>query len=131
MAVRRRASRKLALNMLYEHEIGGRSLEEILARQSSNPAFEFAAILARGVSDHQSELDDRLSKEAIGWAPDRMPAIDRILMRIATFEMLYLKEVPHAVSINEAVELAKIYSTEESSSFINGVLGSLWDQLTS
>ncbi len=124
MAGRRRAARKLALNMLYEREIGGRRLEEILGRHSSNPAFEFARTLAEGVEGHRAELDERLERQATGWALDRMPAIDLILLRLALYEMLYLSDIPEAVSINEAVELAKIYSTEESGSFINGVLGS-------
>lgn len=124
MAGRRRAARKLALNILYEQEIGGRAIAEILGRHFSNPGFEYAQRLVQGVEEHKAEIDGLLSKGAAGWALERMPPIDRILMRLALFEMLYLPEIPKAVSVNEAVELAKIYSTEDSSAFINGVLGS-------
>lgn len=124
MASKRRAARKLALNILYEHEIGGAPLDQILGRQSNNPGFEFARELVQGVQEHQTEIDRSLSQIAVGWALDRMPPIDRILMRLALFEMLHSEGIPQAVSINEAVELAKIYSTEESGAFINGVLAS-------
>jgi N utilization substance protein B len=106
-------------------------MEQILRRHSSNPAFEFAKTLVEGIARHREEIDGRLAVEAPEWDLGRMPPIDRSLMRLAVFEMLYLEEVPAAVSINEAVELAKIYSTEESGGFINGVLGSFLSKLRS
>lgn len=128
MAARRRAARKLALNILFEREIGGGPLDRILDRHRRNPGFAFAKVLVQGVQEHQAEIDDLLSEQAAGWTLERMPPIDRILMRLALFEMRYLEDIPKAVSINEAVELAKIYSTEESGAFINGVLGSFLTQ---
>lgn len=110
--------------MLYEQEIGGKPLDEVLERHRSNPGFPFAEKLVRGLQEHRSRIDEILSAGAGTWKPDRMPVLDRALLRIALFEILYMEDVPAAVSVNEAVELAKIYSTEESSSFINGVLGS-------
>lgn len=119
---RRRGSRKIALDVLYESDVGGRSPEEILERYSSDPSFEFAASLVKGVSEHLSELDELLSHYSEDWRIDRMPAIDRNLIRLGAFEILYMPDVPVAVTIDEAVELAKRYSTEDSSRFVNGVL---------
>lgn len=120
---RRRGARKLALDILYEHDLTQVPVEDILARYVANPAYEFASQLVNGVWAHREELDRIISESAPDWKIERMPAIDRNLMRIALFEMLHLEESPTAVAINEAVELAKMYSTQDSSRFVNGVLG--------
>lgn len=120
---RRRGARKLALDILFEHDLTGANVADILDRYAANPAYEFASQLVKGVSAHREELDGIISESAPDWKLERMPAIDRNLMRIALFEMLHLEESPTAVAINEAVELAKIYSTQDSSRFVNGVLG--------
>jgi N utilization substance protein B len=122
---RRRGARKLALDILYQHELTGTPVAEILNRYHSNPAYEFAEEVVMGVTDHLDELDGLISYHAEDWSIERMPVLDRNLLRMALFEMLYLDDVPSAVAINEAVELAKIYSTEDSSRFINGVLGTV------
>jgi len=119
----RRGGRKLALDILYEHEISSRPVEEVFERYSANPGFEFASKLVRGVIEHLDELDALISKSAIDWEIDRMPLIDKNLLRMSAFELLHSEDVPGAVAIDEALELAKIYSTEDSSRFINGVLG--------
>ena len=103
---------------------------EILQRYSSNPGYRFAAELVNGVLGHSSELDELISGHARDWSIERMPVIDRNLLRMALFEMLYLEDVPAAVAINEAVELAKIYSTDDSSRFVNGLLGSVSAELS-
>ena len=126
----RRGSRKLALDVLYEHEVRNLPTGEILQRYTTNPGYQFAAELVRGVSDHASELDELISRHAKDWSIERMPMIDRNLLRMALFEMLYLKDVPAPVAINEAVELAKIYSTDDSSRFVNGLLGSVSAELS-
>lgn len=120
---RRRGARKLALDILYEHDLTQVPVEDVLARYVGNPAYEFASQLVEGVWAHKEELDRIISESAPDWKIERMPAIDRNLMRIALFEMLHLEESPTAVAINEAVELAKMYSTKDSSRFVNGVLG--------
>jgi N utilization substance protein B len=122
---RRRGARKLALDILYQHELTGTPVAEILNRYRSNPAYEFAEAVVMGVADHLDELDGLISSHAEDWSIDRMPVLDRNLLRMALFEMLHLDDVPSAVAINEAVELAKIYSTEDSSRFINGILGTV------
>lgn len=76
-----------------------------------------------GVADHREEIDELLTSYAQGWTLDRMPNVDRAVLRIASWEILHNPEVPNAVAIDEAVELAKEYSTEDSARFVNGVLG--------
>lgn len=120
---RRKGARKLALHILYERDVSGRPIEEIMPRYASGAAFEFAAALVRGVMEHLGALDALLARYAEGWTVDRMPAIDRNLLRLGVFEILHLPDVPPAVTISEAVELAKRYSTGDSSRFVNGVLG--------
>jgi len=117
--------------VLYEHEMRSLPPGEILQRYAGNPGFDFASELVWGVIEHSAELDDRISRHAKDWSIERMPAIDRNLLRMALFEMLHLDDVPAPVAINEAVELAKIYSTEDSSRFVNGVLGSVSAELSS
>lgn len=103
---------------------------EILQRYFDNPGYAFAAELVKGVAEHATELDEMISSHAKDWTIERMPVIDRNLLRMALFEMLYQDDVPAAVAINEAVELAKIYSTEDSSRFVNGLLGTISAELS-
>lgn len=85
---------------------------------------DYAEALVEGVTQHLEEIDERLVKSSDNWALDRMPVVDRAILRLAVYEMLYVDEVPVSVAINEAVELAKVYGGEdESSRFVNGVLG--------
>lgn len=121
----RRGSRKLALDVLYEQDVSGKPAPAILQRYASNPGYEFASCLVNGVRGHAVALDEIISGHARDWSIERMPVIDRTLLRMALFEILYLDDVPAPVAINEAVELAKIYSTQDSSRFINGLLGSV------
>jgi N utilization substance protein B len=78
-----------------------------------------------GVSQHQAEIDDQLETYAQGWSLNRMPALDRAILRLATWEILFNDEIPDGVAIDEAVELAKEYSTDNSASFVNGLLGKI------
>lgn len=89
----------------------------------------YASDLASGVAEHQAEIDQLIAKHAIDWALDRMPVVDRALLRIATYELGWQADVPTSVIISEAVELAKQFSTDESSGFINGMLASISRQL--
>ncbi len=113
------------MDILYQSDLSHAPVEEVLQRYEGNPGFEFAEKLVRGVDDHREELDRLIAKHAQEWSIDRMPILDRNLLRIAIFEMLNVDDVPNAVAINEAVELARIYSTEDSSRFINGILGAV------
>ncbi len=117
----RRQARERALSLLYEAETKGVPPAEVLASLPLEPA-PFAADLVSGVGEHGEEVDGFIRRFAKGWALERMPAIDRALLRIGVFELLYRHDVPTGAILSEAVELASRYSTEESGRFVNGVL---------
>ena len=87
------------------------------------PVPEYALTLVEGVVEHRDRIDEIISTYAEGWTLDRMPVVDRAILRIAMYELLWCTDIPDAVAIDEAVELAKLLSTDESPRFINGVLG--------
>ena len=125
---KRRAAREQALKWLYEVDVGKTRVEEALAQTESGLGEEglaFARELLQGTVANVKEIDAIIARYAKDWSLDRMPAVDRNLLRLAIFEIMHLPEIPHGVSADEAVELAKRYSTAESSKFVNGVLGSL------
>lgn len=131
----RRAAREIALNVLYQVDIAKVPPDEALQTALENAgleeiAFEFVQELVQGVLGNLRAIDAKLKELSIGWDPQRQPAVDRNILRMAIFEILYLDYIPPSVSINEAVELAKRYSTDESGRFINGVLGTLVRQST-
>jgi N utilization substance protein B len=117
----RRESRERALSLLYEAEVKEMApaalLEDLPMR-----AEPFVADLVGGVGTHLARIDELIERFAIDWTLDRMPAVDRNLLRLAVYELLERPDVPLAAVISEAVELAKRYSTDESSRFVNGVL---------
>jgi N utilization substance protein B len=94
------------------------------ASEATEEVWQFATELARGTWAEHKELDRIIERYAAGWALDRMPNADRNLLRLALYEVLHRDDIPQSVSINEAVELAKRYSTADSAKFINGILGS-------
>jgi N utilization substance protein B len=126
----RRESRERALALLYEAEQKGLSPVAEVIDLLPVPPEPFAAQLVVGVSDHIDELDELIGRFAVGWTVARMPAIDRTLLRLATFELGYT-DVPVGACISEAVELAKRYSTDDSHTFINGLLSRLATELRS
>jgi N utilization substance protein B len=126
MGVRRRG-RELALQMLYQHELAGsdievmaNSFEELLAAPPATR--EFALALTRGVIREMAEIDGCLSGQADNWRLDRMAAVDRNILRFAMYELLFEKDTPPAVVIDEAIEIAKRFGSERSGQFVNGVL---------
>ena len=142
----RREARKLAVDALYESEIRGRLPVETFDIQQkqgrvlpgagdvegtgsghqddpSSDVVAYARTLVDGVQRHHAEIDSLIARYADRWAIDRMPVIDRTVIRIALFELLWVDDVPVAVAINEAVELVKSLSTDASGRFVNGLLG--------
>ena len=125
--VRTRA-RGIAVQMLYTSEIQGKPATELL-KEGVVPAeigelSDYAIKLIEGVEEHQAEIDEQLASTSENWAVSRMPIVDRSILRMATYEMIYVKDVPVSVAINEAVEIAKDFGgKDESPSFVNGVLG--------
>lgn len=125
----RRKARESALALLYSSEITELDASHI-AEEGKYPGdvdvSEYAEQLLDGITEHLDEIDARLSSTSENWALDRMPIVDRAILRLAVYEMLFADDVPVSVAINEAVELAKIYGGEdESSRFVNGVLGNI------
>jgi len=124
----RTKARKRALDVLFECELRGAELGATLPQRLADndpPVNPYTVALVEGVRRHQSRIDELLSTYSVGWSLGRMPTIDRNLLRIAVFEILYADDVPDAVAISEAVNLAGELSTEESSSFVNGLLARL------
>ena len=127
MAARSKA-RKRALDILFEAEIRGEPVLGLLEQrmaEASPPVNEYAADLVRGVQAHRDRIDELLAEHADGWSMDRMPVVDRNVLRIGLYELLGADDVPDAVAINEAVVLARDLSTDASPAFVNGLLGRL------
>jgi N utilization substance protein B len=120
----RREARERALSLLYEAQAKDMSPADLLADLPVSPD-EFAADLVAGVGSHEAELDAMISAYAVDWTIERMPVVDRTVLRIAVYELLHRSDVPTSVVVSEAVELAMEYSTEESGRYVNGVLGSI------
>lgn len=127
----RRKARKRAVDLLYQADLRGQPYSEVIAdeaqRAASEPSREASWLYAReivdGVSDHSAEIDEKLQMFAHAWSLERMPTVDRAILRMGVWEILFNPDVDAAVAINEAIEIAKLYSTEESARFVNGVLG--------
>ncbi len=117
--------------MLFEAEVRGEPVLPLLEERSAAkaddgpPVPEYAAELVRGVQAHREQIDELLATYAEGWTLDRMPAVDRNILRIGAYELLWADDVPDGVAINEAVELAKDLSTDGSPAFVNGLLARL------
>ena len=127
MAARSKA-RKRALDVLFECEVRGLPLgatldERVIAAEP--PVNEYTVQLIRGIRDHQDRLDELVTTYAEGWSLERMPAVDRNALRIGIYEILYVDSVPDAVAVTEAMSLVRDLSTDESPSFVNGVLGTI------
>lgn len=126
----RTKARKRALDILFQADVRGESVGAILAaeakRAAGEPAREASWLYAReivdGVIDNREAIDEQITTFAKDWSLARMPAVDRAVLRIGVWEILYNDEVPAAVAIDEAVELAKELSTDDSGSFVHGVL---------
>ena len=124
----RHAARERALALLYEAEMKGATPDEVVAALAVPPD-PFARELVHGVAAHGERIDALLAATAEGWHVDRMPVLDRSLLRLATYELLAEPATPVAVVIDEAVELAHQYSTEDSGRFVNGVLSAIARQV--
>lgn len=124
----RHHGRELALKALFEHDLAHTPVDSVLARsedQEPRPDWEFARDLVIGTLDHWPELNKAIETAAIDWKVNRMPVVDRNILRMAAYEIRYEASTPLSVIINEAVELAQSYSTDEAKRFVNGVLSTL------
>ena len=121
----RSKARKRALDILFEAEQRDSPVLDLLAERitlGSPPVPGYAADLVRGVAAHAARIDELISRYAEGWTLDRMPAVDRNILRIGLYELLWADDVPDAVAMSEAVLLAQDLSTEASPAFVNGLL---------
>jgi len=129
----RHQARKRAVDLLFEAEARGLTAAEVadgrnaLAERQAGvaPLNAYTVTVAQGVTQHAAHIDDLISAHLQGWTLDRLPAVDRAILRVAVWELLHADDVPEPVAVDEAVELAKKLSTDESPGFVNGVLGQI------
>jgi transcription antitermination protein NusB len=129
----RTKSRKLALDVIFAADLRKEnplSLLEEMARQNADRQNQeeivgYATQIVTGITEQHAAIDDRLESFSHSWSLERMPALDRAILRVGVWELLFNDEVPDAVAIAEAVELAKEYSTDDSGAFVNGLLGAI------
>ncbi|MGO4445647.1 transcription antitermination factor NusB [Mycobacterium sp. 2YAF39] len=127
----RHQARKRAVDLLFEAEARGLTpadvadARNVLAQTQSDvsPLNPYTVTVARGVTEHSAHVDDLIATHLQGWTLDRLPAVDRAILRVAVWELLHADDVPEPVAVDEAVELAKQLSTDDSPGFVNGVLG--------
>ena len=122
----RSKARKRALDLLFASELRSEDPVEALdaaIEAGEGPTNEYTSVLVRGVAEHQARIDELLEEYSQGWTLGRMPAVDRNVLRIGVYELLYADDVPDAVAVTEAMALVRDLSTDESPSFVNGVLG--------
>jgi transcription antitermination protein NusB len=129
----RHQARKRAVDLLFEAEARGLTPAEVaearnaLADKESgvSPLNPYTVTVTQGVTDHSPHIDDLISAHLQGWTLNRLPAVDRAILRVAVWELLHANDVPEPVAVDEAVELAKKLSTDQSPGFVNGVLGQI------
>ncbi|HEX5143490.1 MAG TPA: transcription antitermination factor NusB [Mycobacterium sp.] len=127
----RHAARKRAVDLLFEAEARSLTPAEVVESRTQlahstagvDPLSPYTETVARGVTEHAAHIDDLISSHLQGWTLTRLPAVDRAILRVAVWELLYATDVPEPVAVDEAVELAKELSTDDSPGFVNGVLG--------
>ena len=129
----RRKSRELAVQMLYQVEMTGYAPEQAkkIYLDNFNPPDEYRAFaekLVSGACEHRKEIDRLIGKTAKNWSLARITPVDRCILRIAVYEMMHCADIPHKVTLNEAIDLAKKFGTEKSGAFINGVLDNVLAQ---
>jgi transcription antitermination protein NusB len=126
----RSKARKRALDILFEAEQRGLPVLELLTERMSvgeHPVPDYAAELVRGVASHRERIDSLIMENAVDWTLDRMPAVDRNILRLGIYELLWADDVPDGVAISEAVRLAQDLSTDSSPAFVNGLLARIKD----
>jgi len=123
----RRQARELSLQLLYQYELTGASPEDMQLhfeawKNAADTVREFANVLLLGTLQHLEQIDGELSHQTSHWRLDRLAAVDRNILRLALYELIYQPDTPHPVVIDEAIEIAKKFGAEESARFVNGVL---------
>jgi N utilization substance protein B len=132
----RRSARRLAFELLFQWDVGGQPLEELLTAESEGKRPEAGQLdqakqFVTELATHVGKLDALLKRLLVNWDFDRLANTDKNVLRLAAFEMLYKTDIPLVVSLSEAVDLSREYGDEKSASFVNGLLGALKDEITS
>jgi transcription antitermination protein NusB len=129
----RRAAREWAMRILYAHEMSGNAVEEIftdmLSAAPDDPNLRFCRELCRRAAEKDGYIDQLIQKAVQKWDLNRIAVLDHVILRVAIAEFLYFDDIPFKVTINEAIELAKRYSTDQSGRFVNGILDALSTEL--
>jgi len=124
--MQRRKAREFVLSALYQREFLDADLETLLEEIEPGDQASYITGTYRGILDHQSEIDRMIGERTVGWRFERLALIDRNILRIGVYELLFSDEVPAEVAMDEAVELAKTFGTELARSFVNGILDRIW-----
>ncbi|WP_102027068.1 transcription antitermination factor NusB [Salirhabdus sp. Marseille-P4669] len=124
--MKRRKAREKAFQILFQIDINDINAEEAISfATEEEPMDDFTKELIYGVMEHKNQIDEMISEQLVNWSLKRIASVERTLLRMATFEMKYIENIPVKVSINEAVDIAKDYGDESSGKFINGVLSKI------
>ena len=126
--MQRREARELLLTALYRCEFLPEALEELFEETDPEDQREYIETIFHGIRDRQQEIDKMLGEKTIGWKFERLALLDRNILRLGVYELLYFDEVPPEVALDEAVELAKKFGTEQARKFINGILDRIWKE---
>ena len=126
--MQRREARELLLTALYRCEFLPAALEELFEETDPEDQRDYIEAVFNGIRDRQPEIDRMLGEKTIGWKFERLALLDRNILRLGVYELLYLDEIPPEVALNEAVELAKKFGTEQARKFINGILDRIWKE---
>jgi len=124
--MQRREAREFVLSALYQREFTGADLASLLEDRTAGDQAGYIASTFQGVLDHQAEIDSMIGQRTVGWRFERLAIIDRNILRIGVYELLYDDDVPAEVAMDEAVELAKKFGTDNARSFVNGILDRIW-----
>jgi len=120
--MKRREAREKALQTLFQMDNTGLTVDEAIIHVNEGKTNEFFEGLVRGTAEKMTEIDEALRGKIENWSLDRLPKIERTILRMSLYELLYMKDAPAKVVMNEAIELSKLYGDEQSSRFVNGVL---------
>ncbi|EUJ30046.1 N utilization substance protein B homolog [Listeria grayi] len=123
--MKRREAREVALQALFQMELNEMSFEQAVSNVMPEEQDDYVKKLVRGVDTHKADIDTAIEAHLDNWRKDRLNKVDLSILRLSVFEMKYCEDIPDRVSLNEAIEISKVYSDEKSSKFINGVLANI------
>jgi len=126
--MQRREARELLLSALYRCEFLPAALEELLEETDPEDQRSYIETVFNGIRERQPEIDRMLGEKTVGWRFERLALLDRNILRLGVYELLYFDDVPPEVALDEAIELAKKYGTEQARKFINGILDRIWKE---